>query len=368
MPEIDWTESMQQTFEFWKVDPITWYDETPLTKIKSCSIVRDDSTETLQNGSFEATDLDEEMYVRVYLIVVQHRTDLKLPTPETNTFKIPLATLLVQTPSTSFDGKEKSSSMDAYSTLIELKEKQPDIGFTVTKGTNIMERAGNLTREHCRAPVIVNLQSRRIVEYESGFVANMDDTWLKYLSDLIGNAEFKFGIEPTGDIFFRPVQDFVSLQPVWTYTDDNSSILLPEVTISRDLYGIPNVVEVVHSTGGNFYVGRCVNDDPDSPISTVRRGREIVKRINSPDTLAMADSKMIDDYARQQLRNLSTLEYKVSYSHGYCPVTVGDCVRLNYIRAGITNTKAKVVKQTIKCETGCTVSEEAIFTNRLWGG
>lgn len=357
MPSIDWTKSMQQSFSFWKVDPITWFDESKLGSIKSCSIERDDSTETLQNATFSATDLDMESYVRVYLDGVQDNFK----------FREPLGTFLIQTPSVSYDGKEKTSNIDAYSTLIELKEKNPNIGFTITKDTNIMDRAGALTNENCRAPVILKNYSDKKIEYESGFVANTDDTWLTYLSELINGANFKFDISPEGVISFRPIQDIASLQPVWTYNDDNSSILLPEITINRDLYGIPNVVEVIHSTGSSFYVGRCVNDDPESPISTVNRGREILHRVSSPDSLSVASTDQIDDYAKQLLRNLSTLEYKISYSHGYCPVKVGDCVRLNYIRAGLTNVKAKVEKQTIKCSTGCTVTEVATFTNRLWG-
>ena len=34
MSQIDWTKSMQQTFEFYKVDPLTWKDLDPLDKIE----------------------------------------------------------------------------------------------------------------------------------------------------------------------------------------------------------------------------------------------------------------------------------------------------------------------------------------------
>jgi hypothetical protein len=57
----------------------------------------------------------------------------------------------------------------------------------------------------------------------------------------------------------------------------------------------------------------------------------------------------------------------VSYSHGYCPVRIGDCVRLNYRRAGLDDVKAMVKTQTIKCSSGgCEVSETAVFTKKLW--
>ena len=164
-------------------------------------------------------------------------------------------------------------------------------------------------------------------------------------------------------------QDANSLQPVWTYTDDNSSILLPDITVSRDLYGIPNVMEVVYSTdSGSPITARVVNDDPNSPISTVNRGREVVSRITDPDVYGTPTTTYLQDYAKQQLRNESALEYTLTYSHGYCPVRVGDCVLLNYKRAGLKNVKAKVTRQSIKCEPGCPVEETAVYTTNLWRG
>lgn len=354
---IDWTKSMKQTFEFWEVDPKTWFDKGQITTIKSASITRDNEDETLQHASFEAVDLDLECYIRVYLVVTQDR----------QTYREPLGTFLVQTPSKSFDGKIHSTTLDAYSPLTEMKEKYPPIGYCMLEGQNIMSNISRITAEQCRAPVVTDASSDAVIEIKNGYVANTDDNWLSFCSSLIKNSDHEYAITSRGEIYFKPVQDVASLQPRFTYSDDNSSILLPDIQVDRDLYGIPNVVEVVHSVSDRYYVTYCINDDPNSPISTVNRGREIVHRANSPDTLATGANEQIDAYAEQLLRNLSTLEYRVSYSHGYNGVEVGDCVRLNYIRAGLTNIKAKVTSQTIQCETGCTVSETAVFTNKLWG-
>ena len=137
--------------------------------------------------------------------------------------------------------------------------------------------------------------------------------------------------------------------------------------MDRDLYGIPNVVEVVYSTDTSYYYAKVVNDDPNSPISTVKRGREIMHRVSNPEFPGEPTQAQIEKYAEQLLRNLSSLEYTLSYTHGYCPVRVGDCVMLNYSRAGLVNVKAKVVRQSIKCEPGCPVTETAVFTTKLWG-
>ena len=137
--------------------------------------------------------------------------------------------------------------------------------------------------------------------------------------------------------------------------------------MKHDLYGLPNVVEVVYSNGSDNYYSRVVNDDPSSPISTVNRGREIVYRDTNPSIAGAPNNTQVKEYAERLLKELSSIEYTISYTHGYCGNRIGDCVRLNYNRAGIDNIKAKVISQTIKCEPGCPVKEKAVFTAKLWG-
>lgn len=352
---IDWTKSMKQTFKYYIVDPGTWKDDKEITTVKSSSIKRDEDSETLGSATIDVDDLLGEDYVRVYLIASQNGVEEK----------VPLGTFLVQTPSSSFDGKIRSVSMDAYTSLLELKEKQPPIGYSVLKDENIMELAYRLVRENARAPVVEAISDETLFD---DFVAYTDDTYLSFVSDLIANAKYNFDIDELGRILFAPEQKIASLQPVWTYNDDNSSILYSDIDIDHDLYGIPNVVEVIYSNGGNNYYARVVNDDPNSPLSTVSRGREIVYRVTDPDLIGDPTSNQIQEYAENTLKNLSSVEYTVSYSHGYCPVRVGDCVRLNYNRAGLTDIKAKVISQTITCESGCKVDETAVFTTKLWEG
>lgn len=420
----NWTSSMEQTFEYYKVDPNTWKDVEKINNIKSSSINRDSEVETLGSATIDITDSVGECYTRIYLVTNQNGVIERYP----------LSTVLVQTPASSFNGKVRTVSMDTYTPLLELKENLPPIGYYIPKGENIMEAAYRLAREHLRAPV-VEAKSDAVLDYD--FVADPSETWLSFLTDLIANARHTFGLDERGRVLFLPIQDTASLQPVWTYNDDNSSILYPELSMDHDLYGIPNVVEVTYSSGAEYFHVRVVNDDPNSPISTVNRGREIVHRVNNPElsfnlqmqtvlyrveydpetttytktdevvelpigmsgmempgvyteTLELVhsiktfaggpptpigvykyycevrESLHLKEYAVQLLKELSTLEYTISYTHGYCPVRLGDCVRLNYKAAELENVKAKVIRQDIKCQPGCPVSETAVFTKKLW--
>lgn len=351
---VDWSQSMGQTYEFYIVDPDTWADDTKLENVESCTITRDASDETKGTAQITSEDDLSDKYVRCYLIATQNSF----------TYKIPLGTYMYQAPGFKYNGKRQIVDQDGYTPLIELKENMPPIGYALPKRRVIMEDAYNIMREHMRAPIT---KSDSTAKLSTNFVSDVDDTWLSFLTDLIANAKYEFAVDAMGRICFEPIKDTNSLYPVYTYNDDNSSILYPEVQMQRDLYGVPNVVEVVYSPSNGVPISaRAVNKVKSSIISTVARGREVVYRETSPD---VEDGVTVDDlkqYATTLLRNMSSYEFEVTYTHGYCPVEVGDCVELNYVRAGIVGVRARVTRQVIKCEPGCPVEETAVFTQQLW--
>lgn len=352
---IDWTKSMNQTYEFYIVDPATWGDKTLFTKATDCTISRDLFADTRGSATINTTEELEECYIRVYLIATQNG----------EMERVPLGTYLVQTPSVSYDGRISKTSMDAYTPLLELRDRRPPYGFAVMKGVNTMDTVSSLTRENVRAPVVPASDPQTVPD---NFVANFQsDNWLTYLSDLAASAKFEYGLDELGRILFNPIQKISSLQPVWTYDDGNSSILRPNLTLERDLYGVPNVVEVLYSNDKGFKFSRVENNDVNSPISRPRRGRDVVYRVSNPASLLDPTQEQLDVYATTLLESKSVLEYSLTYTHGYCPVRIGDCVLLNYKRAGLTNTKAMVSNQSIECRPGTQVTETAFFTTKLWG-
>lgn len=350
---IDWTRSMKQTFEFYVVDPFSWKDKSQVDFVESCKINRDESNDSLGSVTIDCNGVVDECYIRAYLVVNQNG----------ETLKVPLSTFLVQTPSEKYDGKNMKISLDAYTPLIELKEDKPPLGYSILKGQGIMPVVNVLCSEHMRAPVVGAKSNESLY---TDFVANDNDTWLTFIRDLAKTAKFEMVLDPDGRLLFEPIKDIASLQPVWTYDDGNSSILYPSVTHKRDLYGMPNVVEVVYSNNNETLYSRIENNDPQSPISTVSRGRTILYRVNNPKIPGKPTQNNLDLYAQQLLRNLSCLEHTITYKHGYCPTRVGDCVFLNYEKAGLKFVKAKIISQSISCEIGCPVEETAVYTTKLW--
>lgn len=352
---IDWTKSMQQSFKYYVVDPRTWKNERELTHMTSSSINWDSEAETLGSGSFDTTEELSECYIRTYLIAIQNG----------QRYEFPLATMLVQTPGKSYNGRVDNLSMDAYTPLLELKDQAPPFGYSYLAGANVLHSVSESVADNVRAPVVA-ATSEDILD--GNYVSDFEnDSWLSFTESVLGSIDYQFGVDELGRIMFLPIQDPSTLTPKWTFTDDNSSILYPDVSIDRDLYGIPNVVEIIYSADDGFLIGRAENRDENSPTSIQTRGREVIYRESNPDDLISPNQERVNMYAKNVLKQLSTLEYKVTFSHGYCPVRVGDCVMLNYRRAGLVGVKAVIKSQSIECSTGCKIDETAVYTKKLWG-
>lgn len=353
---VDWTKSMQQTFEYYIVDPYTWSDVRRVDKVKSCSITRDLGVQTLGSASLDCDEDLNDKYVRVYLIARQG-DEIE---------KVPLGTHLYQSPSTSFDGKRQSINHDGYTPLIEMTEKQMPVGFTGREEQNVLDLAYQiLTDGSLRAPVIRGSDSTTLT---GDFLADISESRLSFVSDLLILAKYSLGLDELGKIIFSPDRKLDSMQPVWSFTDDNSSILYPDLTMTRDIFGIPNRIEVIYSPNeGGPMTSVLENTDDASIVSRQARGRWITYRETDPNIASGISQDQLDAYTRKRLEDLSTVDFEVSYRHAYCPVRLGDCVRLNYVKAGLISTRAKVIKQDIECVPGCPVRETAVFTKKLWG-
>jgi hypothetical protein len=304
--------------------------------------------------SIDATDMFGECYIRIYLVINQNG----------NTEKRPLGTFLLQTPQSDFDGKVSTVSIDAYTPLIELKENKVPIGYSVLKDSNILDSVYMSIKDNCRCPIVKTESDKTLYD---DFVANEDDTYLTYNKDLLSKAKYSFDLNEMGKILFKPDQRINTQQPVYTFNDDNSSILYPDLKLKHDIYGIPNVIEVYYTIDNQLLYSIVKNEDPNSPISIPNRGREIRYRITKPNLPGIPTQEQIDEYAKDMLEQLSTVNYTVSFTHGYYPCRIGDCVRLNYKKAGLDDVKAVIISQDISCNTAVKVKSTAKFIKKLWG-
>lgn len=362
--DVSWHNSMQQTFSFYRVNPDSWRDlPDPITTVTKCDITRDSEDSTLCYATLTADDLEGEEYIRVYMDVTQDKAF----------HHIPLGTFLTQTNLSSFDGKLKGLDIDAFSPLIELKEANPPIGFFIPKNVQVSPYIKQMLNENCRAPLSANaelLLNNNEYTLESDFVANSDETWLDYITALLNSVSLSLGLTELGEIDIVESETTIENKtPIWTFADDQDSILYPEINIDQDLFGIPNVIELILSDTNDANARKFVskNENINSPLSIQNRGRKIVERVYISEIIGVDN---IDTYYQMTCDSIldqrSTVDYTISYKHGFCPVKVGDVIEVKYNRSGFGTIKAKVASQSIECSAGCAVSETAIYTVNLW--
>lgn len=375
IPDVDWTKSMQQTFEFYTVDPNNWYDDQKLENIISCDLTHDLTSDKRGNASISVTEPLPESYIRTYLVVTQAGY----------MHKICLGTYLYMTSSDSFDGMKHSITMTGYTPMVELEEKLPPLGFHVIGITN-RKHSGNAPMVTEAIKDIVTTYTRCEIENRTviqkpllnDFVAGTNDNFLTVINNILNASslqQYILTVDEWGTIVVKDKPVLEDAIPTYIYTDDNSSILLPSLDTNDDIYGIPNVVEVLYTGDKRLPAIRVIvkNEDPTSIVSIPARGREIAKRftinnIAAPvnDYSEAAVRAQVTAQAERLLEAASTINKTISYSHGYCDVKVGDTVLINYERAGVTGIRAKVVSQRISCKPGCQVDEQAVYTKKLW--
>lgn len=354
---LDWSRSMALEWSWYRFDPNTWQVAAPLDNIVSASITCDAETDTVVSASIEMDGAwpGEEFWVRAYLDAEQGGVREH----------VCVATLLCQTPTRDLTSTFGTLHIDAYSPLRELADEYAGFGWTAPQGAPALATAASVAREYGRAPVECPVGADVL---NDAWVAGDSDTALTVERVIAAKAGYEVTCDPWGRNVIRPTQRVASLSPVATIGDDAvTGILLPPITDSTDIYGVPNVIEVVHSEDAYVVIGTAVNDDPDSQLSTVRRGRRVVQRVLNPEQLGPGCTQYTADLlARSMLADASAVTRTLEYDRGFDPrIGIGDCVRIEFAQHDFI-AQGVVVRQDITCDTGATVHETVRVIERMW--
>ena len=350
----DWTAGFErQTYSYYEVDPSTWRDRRPLRGVLSCNISRDASSDTLESASLSMVeDVEGEFYIRAYMETTQGGIDERTP----------MGTFLVQTPEEEADSTHAELSVSAFSPLLELADADLPIGWCVRAGQDPVAKAQQVCREKCRAPIVGDASGTALVE---PFVPLPDDKAIATVKTLIAKDQMSLGLDAFGRISFVPRREAAALRPAWEFDDTSiRSIMLPRVRHRKDWYGVPNHVEVVYSSPAGYLIGSATNRGGNR-LSVEGRGRVVPYRETSPDLPSDPTQADVDAEAARILHEKSTLEMQVEFEHAYCPVRLGDCVRVVKSNMGL-DLMAVVTRQEISLVTGCTVRTTAAYTETGW--
>lgn len=348
----------KEYFEYYEVDPISWSDIKKLDCLFGANITRDLSSATLSSASFSTNKFINEAYIRVYYVCED----------QNNMTRIPMGTFLVQTPRLQYSNKSFSCSLQAYSSLIELKENKVPLGYSYDRKHKLEPKVfvENIFSQHLRPKFNKDKSylSFTVNDAPKVFIAENQEDWLSFLESFLGTMKTTIRLDDTGLPYIFKSKEFKELVPVYTYNDDENSILFENLSIEYDLYSKPNVLNVhfVNAEGRESCTIIRKNEDIESPFSIQNRGRiiegdtEIVFYGNSNPSKSEMEN-MADSISK----DVFSITYTVQYVHGYSPVNIGDAVILNYHSAGLDNIKAIVTNQSISCQTGLQIQETATF-------
>lgn len=134
----------------------------------------------------------------------------------------------------------------------------------------------------------------------------------------------------------------------YTYRDDELSIVYPGMEEELDLFNVPNKRVVVCSNAEQSLMSSYTNSNPNSPTSTVNRGRTIVDYREVTD---IADQQSLDAYVQRIAFEASQVYGKLTFETALNPLhDYMDVLEIEYSPLGI---KGKYV------ETGWTMPLKA---------
>lgn len=327
---MNWESGYTSTFYACFVDPQTWYD-TERFEITEGSVER--SADSLrQSASLTCTDYDEntERWVRIYMDAVQSG----------DVSHTPLFTGIATSPSRDIDGNVIERELECFSVLKACEDILLPRGWYVPAGRNGALAIQDLLKV-TPAPVEVTGDAPNIAD---AIVAEDDETNLTMIEKILKAIGWQMQIRGDGTIVLSPV----SYEPVAELSPLALDIVETSLSVERDWFECPNVFRATM----NEMSAVARDDDPDSPLSTVNRGREIWTQ----DEADLSDNETLAEYAKRMLTEAQSVSESAKYTRRFLPyVNVGDIVRIDYPQL---NGDYRVKSQSIDLTYGGETSEE----------
>lgn len=333
---MDWSRGFSSRFIMNIVDPSTWADREEYEFI-SGSIAIDNSSSLIQSGEFKMSEKisDGENYIRIYLLANQNG----------NTEKVAIYTGLTATPERSLSGYVNRYSVNTYSVLKPAKDVILKRGYYAPKGSGAYEIKKLLSV--CAAPIVVEDNSPII---KTDIVSNDGDTRLDLALSILSAINWRIKIDGSGTIYICSQPSNVAV----SFGIGENDCIETSVTDKYDWYDCPNVFMAISEEDGAS-VAR--DDDIDSILSTVNRGREVWM---CERNVTLSNMENIVEYARRRLKEEQSPVRTVSYRRRFFEdLYATDIIRLNYPGHGLMGLY-QIKKQNISIEYGCTVDEEVV--------
>lgn len=329
---MNWNLGYTANYSLCRVDPDTWKDVERF-KITGGSVSKTDT------GLMESADVDlttaisNDTWVRIYLDATQGQDGAHEA----------LFTGLLSCPAVMWEGERDSYTAECYSVLKPAADLLLCRGWFAQKGRNGAELAAELLAG--RAPVSYADNAPLL---SSNIVAEDGESNLTMAQKLLEAIGWRIRITGLGEIQIVPNAE----EAERTIGINEYDIVEKSLIVAKDMFSIPNVFRA----SANGESATVTDDDENSVLSTVNRGREIWAEESD---CALSGSESVTMYAKRRLKELQQTAETVSYTRRYLPDTYpGDILTVRYPLQNI-NDDYKIKNQTIELGYGARTSEEA---------
>ena len=334
---MDWNSGYSARYYASIVNTETWKDSEPFG-FTSGSVSHSDSG-LLESADINCREFDYtgEKWIRIYIDARQSGMGAREP----------IFTGLAVYPEVSIDGSSKEYSLECYSVLKPAEDVLLERGWYAPakmNGAVLIKRLLSVTP----APVEIKGEAPAL---SKAIIAEDNETNLSMVWRILTAIGWRLRIRGDGTIVVCPVAD----EAAYFFDPIKNDSIEPKVSLKRDWFSCPNVLKVTQDD----LTAVARDDSPNSPLSTVCRGREVWEVETSVDTNT---GESLASYARRRLRECQAIGLSISYDRRFQPdLLVGDIVNLHYPEQGIEG-PFRITSQKIELGYNGRTSEEVVQT------
>lgn len=309
---MDWTEGYSARYYLSILDRNTMRDIRRI-ELKSGTIRRtmSDLRESADLNCGQEYDSDREEYVRVWLDTKQNGVSSHTP----------LFTGIATSPDSDYEGVLRSSVTACYSILKVAQDILLEPGWYVPvdmDGAKMVKKLLSVTG----VPISVADGSPILSQ---AIIAESNENNLSMAEKILAAINWRLKIDGYGSISIEPY----SSEPVEVFGSTFNDIVETHISIQYDWFNCPNVFRAIMDD--TYATAR--DDDPDSPLSTVSRGREIWAEETDCN---LNQNETLEDYAQRRLQDLQHVSTSVKYDRRFIPdIYPSDVITLNYPAQGV---------------------------------
>lgn len=217
----------------------------------------------------------------------------------------PLGVYLPATVSFNKDATTESVNIEAYDRCWKLRDSHISSYLYYASGTNYLTPVENLLTD--AGISLISLYPTAATFAEAREDWEIGTSYLEIINQLLSEINYNpLWFDQDGMAIIEPASVPTAQNIEHTFDNDNvESLVIPNIQRVNDIYSAPNVFICICSNAdkASGMVATAVNENPQSPLSTVARGRQIstVVRVDN-----IADQTELQAYA-DRMRNESMI-------------------------------------------------------------